>query len=169
MALVGAVNLRLFPFALKDDPVDALGITTDQGACLAFDERADGIVRGEGAVALVLKRMSDAIRDQDFIYAEILGRAVNNDGKSSSVGAPNPLAQAELLKSTWKAGHINPRKISYIEAHGTGTRIGDPIEIQGMTKAFSEFTQDKQFCAIGSVKTNIGHLTGGAAGIARPA
>ena len=166
MALVGAVNLRLFPFALKDDPVDALGITTDQGACLAFDERADGIVRGEGAVALVLKRMSDAIRDQDFIYAEILGSAVNNDGKSSSVGAPNPLAQAELLKSTWKAGHINPRKISYIEAHGTGTRIGDPIEIQGMTKAFSEFTQDKQFCAIGSVKTNIGHLTGGAAGIA---
>lgn len=166
LAITGAVNLRLFPFAIKEDPIDALGITTDKGACLAFDDQASGIVRGEGAGALVLKRFSDAIRDRNPIYALIRGSATNNDGKSSSVGAPNPLAQASLLKTAWEKGRIDPRHIDYIETHGTGTRIGDPIEIQGITKAISAFTEDKQFCAIGSVKTNIGHLTGGASGLA---
>ena len=101
LAITGAVNLRLFPFAVKDDPVDALGITTDQGACLAFDDKASGIVRGEGAGALVLKRLSDALRDRNPIYALIRGSATNNDGKSSSVGAPNPLAQAARLNAAW--------------------------------------------------------------------
>ncbi|HEV7736286.1 MAG TPA: condensation domain-containing protein, partial [Chlamydiales bacterium] len=166
IAITGAINLRLFPFAVKEDPVDALGITTDKGACLAFDDKASGIVRGEGGGVLVLKRLSDAVRDLNPIYALIRGSATNNDGKSSSVGAPNPLAQAALLKTAWEKGKIDPRHIDYIEAHGTGTRIGDPIEIQGIGKAFAEFTNDKQFCAVGSVKTNIGHLTGGASGLA---
>ncbi|MCH9633284.1 MAG: D-alanine--D-alanyl carrier protein ligase [Chlamydiae bacterium] len=166
LSLVGSVNLRLFPFTFKDDPVEALGIATDKGACFAFDNRASGIVRGEGAGAVVLKRYKDALKDGNHIYALIRGSSVNNDGKSSNVGSPNPLAQAELLKNTWEKSQINPEQISYIEAHGTGTYIGDPIEVQGISKAFSEFTQKKQFCAIGSVKTNIGHLTGGASGLA---
>lgn len=166
LVLVGAVNLRLFPFAFKDDPVDALGITTPDGACYAFDGRANGIVRGEGVGALVLKRYQEALRDGNHIYALIRGSHVNNDGRSSNVGAPNPLAHAALLKKAWERSQIDPRQISYIEAHGTGTRIGDPIEVQGIGKAFSSFTRDKQFCGIGSVKTNIGHLTGGASGLA---
>ncbi len=166
LLIVGAINLRLFPFAFKDDPVDALGITTQDGACFAFDNRANGIVRGEGAGALVLKRYKDAVKDRDHIYALIRGSHVNNDGRSSNVGAPNPLAHTALLKKAWEKSEIDPRQISYIEAHGTGTHIGDPIEVQGISKAFAAFTQDKQFCGIGSVKTNIGHLTGGASGLA---
>lgn len=166
LVLAGAVNLRLFPFAFKDDPVDALGITSPDGACYTFDNRANGIVRGEGVVAIVLKRYEDAIRDKNHIYALIRGSHVNNDGQSSNVGAPNPIAHAALLKKAWENSRVDPRQISYIEAHGTGTHIGDPIEVQGIGKAFSFFTQHKQFCGIGSVKTNIGHLTGGASGLA---
>lgn len=166
LILAGASNLRLFPFALKDDPIDALGITTQKGACFAFDNRASGIVRGEGVGAIVLKRYKDAVRDNDPIYCLIRGSHVNNDGHSSNMGSPNPLAHEKLLKTAWKKSNIDPRQISYIEAHGTGTHIGDPIEIQGITKAFEASTRDRQFCAIGSVKTNIGHLTGGASGLA---
>lgn len=167
LILVGAINLRIFPFSFKDDPVDALGITSQSnGGCYAFDDRADGIARGEGAGALVLKRYQDALKDGNHIYGLIRGSHVNNDGKSSNVGSPNPTAHAMLMKKTWEKSGIDPRNISYIEAHGTGTRIGDPIEVQGITKAFSHFTQDKQFCGLGSVKTNIGHLTGGASGLA---
>lgn len=165
MALTGAINLRLFPFALKDDPVDVLGITTEDGCCRAFDNQANGIVRGEGGGALVLKPYDKAVSDGDHIYAVILGSTVNNDGHSSSVGAPNPLAQEKLLKSAWEKSKIDPRTIQYIEAHGTGTQIGDPIEVNGINRAFSAYTQDKQFCGLGSVKTNLGHLTGGAAGL----
>lgn len=165
LALAGAINLRLFPFALKNDPVDALGITTDDGCCRAFDNLANGIVRGEGGGALVLKPYEKAIQDGDHIYAVILGSAVNNDGRSSSVGAPNPLAQEKLLKNAWERSGIDPRTIQYIEAHGTGTKIGDPIEVNGINRAFMAYTQDKQFCGLGSVKTNLGHLTGGASGL----
>ncbi len=166
LALAGAVNLRLFPFDCVDDPVDALGITTSGLACKPFDDSADGIVRGEGGGVLILKRYSAAIKDGDNIKAVILASGVNNDGKSSSVGAPNPFQQAALLKNTWKKAAISPENISYIEAHGTGTHIGDPIEIQGITSAMREFTDKKQFCGVGSVKSNIGHLTGGASGLA---
>ncbi|MBA3817163.1 MAG: hypothetical protein H0X29_11740, partial [Parachlamydiaceae bacterium] len=165
MALAGAINLRLFPFALKDDPVDALGLTTQEGCCRAFDNQANGIVRGEGGGALILKPYEKAISDGDHIYAVILGSAVNNDGRSSSIGAPNPLAQEKLLRSAWEKSKIDPRTIQYIEAHGTGTKIGDPIEVNGINRAFSAYTQDKQFCGLGSVKTNLGHLTGGASGL----
>lgn len=165
MALTGAINLRLFPFALKDDPVDVLGLTTEDGCCRAFDNQANGIVRGEGGGAIVLKPYDKAVSDGDHIYAVILGSAVNNDGRSSSMGAPNPLAQEKLLKSAWQKSKIDPRTIQYIEAHGTGTRIGDPIEVNGINRAFSAYTQDKQFCGLGSVKTNVGHLTGGASGL----
>lgn len=166
MALAGAINLRLFPFALKDDPVDALGITTEDGFCRAFDNQANGIVRGEGGGAFVLKPYEKAIHDGDRIHAVILGSAVNNDGRSSSAGAPNPLAQEKLLQSAWEKSRIDPRTIQYIEAHGTGTKIGDPIEVNGINRAFAAYTNEKNFCGLGSVKTNLGHLTGGASGIA---
>lgn len=165
LALVGAINLRLFPFALKDDPVDALGITSQDSCCRAFDNKANGVVRGEGGGVIVLKPLNQALADKDHIYATLLGSAVNNDGQSSSVGAPNPLAQEKLLKTAWERSQIDPKTILYIETHGTGTKIGDPIEIEGITKAFSSFTKSKQFCRLGSVKTNVGHLTGGASGI----
>lgn len=166
MAITGAINLRLFPFALKDDPIDALGILSASGKCRAFDNQADGIVRGEGGAALLLKKYDDAVADKDHIYCVILGSSVNNDGKSSSVGAPNPIAQEKLLVDAWRKCDINPRTIDYFEAHGTGTHVGDPIEIHAITRAFAGFTKDKQFCGLGSVKSNLGHLTGGASGLA---
>jgi len=166
IALVGASNLRLFPFNLKDDPVAALGILSPDEKCRTFDDHANGIVRGEGIVAFVVKRMQDAVRDKDYIYATMVTSLVNNDGLSSSVGAPNPVTQQRLLVNAWKKAGIYPGDIQYLEAHGTGTKIGDPIEIQAITNAFREFTQARQFCGIGSVKTNIGHLTGGGAGLA---
>ena len=166
IAITGAINLRLFPFDYIDDPVDALGITTSRGACRPFDDSADGVVRGEGGAVIIFKRYQQALRDGDNIRAVVLASGINNDGKSSSVGAPNPSQQAELLKKTWKEAGIPPENISYIEAHGTGTHIGDPIEVQGITSAMEEFTNKKNFCGLGSVKSNIGHLTGGASGIA---
>lgn len=166
IAITGAINLRVFPFDYINDPVDALGITTSRGACRPFDDSADGVVRGEGGAVIIFKRYEAALRDGDHIRAVVLASGVNNDGKSSSVGAPNPSQQAELLKKTWKAAGISPENISYIEAHGTGTHIGDPIEVQGITSAMAEFTNKKNFCGLGSVKSNIGHLTGGASGIA---
>jgi acyl transferase domain-containing protein len=166
MALTGAINLRIFPFDLVDDPIEALGVASEDEKCRAFDNKANGIVRGEGGVVFLIKRLENAIEDRDHIYGVILGSSVNNDGRSSGVGAPNPLAQEKLILDTWKKAGVDPRTIHYFEAHGTGTRIGDPIEVQAISQAFSAFTSEKQFCGLGSVKTNIGHLTGGASGVA---
>lgn len=166
LALTGAINLRLFPFFLKNDPVDALNITSPEECCRPFDHRANGVARGEGGGALLLKRYDDAVADGDPIYATIIASEVNNDGHSSSVGAPSPAGQVKLIKAALAKAKVDPETIAYIEAHGTGTKIGDPIEIQALTKAFAELTEAKQFCGIGSIKTNIGHLTGGAAGFA---
>lgn len=166
LALTGAINLRLFPFFLKNDPVDALNITSPEETCRPFDNSANGIARGEGGGALLLKRYEDSVADGDYIYATIIASEINNDGRSSSVGAPSPSAQAKLISAALNSAKIKPETIRYIEAHGTGTKIGDPIEIQAITKAYGKFTDAKQFCGIGSIKTNIGHLTGGAAGFA---
>lgn len=166
MALVGAANLHLFPVNVKNDSVYTVGITAQDNRCRTFDSKASGVVRGEGSLALVLKPYEKAIADRDQIHALILGSAVNNDGHSSSLTAPNPVAQAQMIKMAWENANIDPKTISYIEAHGTGTKLGDPIEIQALTKAFSEYTNQKQICGIGSVKTNIGHLVSGASGLA---
>ncbi len=112
-----------------------------------------------------LKPLEKAIADQDHIYGVIKGTSVNHGGKTNGFTVPNPNAQAELIAENFKKSGISPRSVSYLEAHGTGTSLGDPIEIAGLTKAFEKFTDDKQFCAIGSVKSNIGHLES-AAGIA---
>lgn len=142
------------------------GILSPDGHCRAFDSQAQGTVRGEGAGIVVLKRLEDAFADGDTIYAVIRGSAINNDG-SFKVGftAPSIDGQSEAIGLALAMADVDPDTISYIEAHGTGTPLGDPIEIAALTQVFRQYTQRKQYCAIGSVKTNLGHLDA-AAGIA---
>ncbi|WP_172834422.1 non-ribosomal peptide synthetase [Nitrospira japonica] len=142
-----------------------LGVFSPTGHCRAFDEAADGFVHGEGVAFIVLKRLNDALADGDHIRAIIRGTAVNQDGRSNGIVAPNGRAQSELQTSLYHRLGIDPATIGFIEAHGTGTRLGDSIEVEALMRTFRRFTSRRQFCAIGSVKTNIGHLTA-AAGIA---
>ncbi|MES0101378.1 amino acid adenylation domain-containing protein [Mesorhizobium sp. M0019] len=141
-------------------------ILSPDGHCRAFDARALGTVRGSGAAVVVLKRLSDACRDGDYIWAVIKGTAINNDG-AAKVGftAPSADGQAAVIQAALTDAEVSADTIGYVEAHGTGTYLGDPLEISGLTKAFGSHTARKQFCAIGSVKTNIGHLDA-AAGVA---
>lgn len=134
-------------------------ILSPDGHCRAFDAKAQGTVRGSGAAVVVLKRLSDACRDGDYIWAVIKGTAINNDG-AAKVGftAPSADGQAAVIQAALTDAEVSADTIGYVEAHGTGTYLGDPIEISGLTKAFRSHTPRKQFCAIGSVKTNIGHL-----------
>ncbi|WP_192258584.1 non-ribosomal peptide synthetase, partial [Mesorhizobium caraganae] len=134
-------------------------IFSPDGHCRAFDAKGQGTVRGSGAAVVVLKRLSDAWRDGDYIWAVIKGTAINNDG-AAKVGftAPSAEGQAAVIQAALTDADVSADTISYVEAHGTGTYLGDPIEISGLTKAFRSHTARKQFCAIGSVKTNVGHL-----------
>ncbi|BAY78558.1 beta-ketoacyl synthase [Nostoc linckia NIES-25] len=134
-------------------------IVTPDGHCRAFDAKAQGTIFGSGVGLVVLKRLSDAIADGDNIYAVVKGSAVNNDG-GTKVGymAPNGDGQAAVVTEAMAMAGIEAETISYVEAHGTGTPLGDPIEIGGLTQAFRASTQSKNFCGIGSVKTNVGHL-----------
>jgi acyl transferase domain-containing protein len=140
-------------------------IVSPDGHCRAFDASANGTVGGNGLGIVVLKRLEEAIADRDRIYAVIKGSAINNDG-AMKVGytAPSQEGQAKVIRTAQLMAEVEPETISYIETHGTGTALGDPIEIAAMTQAFRTTTDRKQFCAIGSVKTNIGHLDA-AAGI----
>lgn len=124
----------------------------------SFDRKANGTVWSEGTASFLLKPLSQAIEDRDNIYAVIKGSAVNNDGFSNGITAPNAVAQKDLLLKAWENAGITPDTISYIEAHGTGTNLGDPIEIKAITDAMRSHTNKKQFCGIGSVKSNLGHL-----------
>jgi amino acid adenylation domain-containing protein len=141
-------------------------IFSPDGHCRTFDASSGGIIRGSGVGIVVLKRLTDAIADADSIYAIIRGSAINNDG-SAKVGytAPSVDGQANVIKAAQTLAEVAPDTISYIEAHGTATELGDPIEIAALTKAFRAGTKKKHFCAIGSVKTNFGHLDT-AAGVA---
>ncbi len=163
LALAGGVDILL-------DEGHFVGLSiaevlSKDGRTKAFDEKADGTGLGEGCGILVLKRLSDAIADGDKIYSVIEGTAVNNDGSTMGITTPNPKAQQELLEIAIKNGQIDRSTISYIEAHGTGTLIGDPIELKGITSVLSKSSNPNQKCAVGSVKTNIGHLMS-AAGVA---
>lgn len=130
-----------------------------------FDEKANGTVWGEGVGVVVLKRESAALSDGDRIYAAIKGNGTNNNGKASSLTVLDAQAQQNLFVDVWERYGIDPQNIKYIEAHGTGTEIGDAIEVKSLTKAFAAKTNKKQFCAIGASKSNIGHMIG-ASGIA---
>lgn len=141
-------------------------ILSPDGHCRAFDAEAKGTVGGQGVGVVVLKRLEDAMRDGDTIHAIVKGTAINNDG-SNKVGytAPSVDGQAEVIAMAQAMADVDPASISLIEAHGTGTPLGDPIELAALTQVFRASTNAKQFCAIGSVKTNIGHLDA-AAGVA---
>ncbi|HEY1107796.1 MAG TPA: condensation domain-containing protein, partial [Opitutaceae bacterium] len=156
VALAGGVSIT-FP-AHRGQHHQEGGILSPDGHCRTFDAQAAGTVLGDGAGVVVLKRLSDALADGDNVLAVIKGTAINNDG-SVKIGytAPSADGQAEAIALAQAEAGIAPDTISYIEAHGTGTPLGDPIEIAGLTKAFGP-TRKKQFCAIGSVKSNIGHL-----------
>nr|AEU11005.1 NpnA [Nostoc sp. 152] len=134
-------------------------IVTPDGHCRAFDAQAQGTIFGSGVGLVVLKRLQDAIADQDHIYAVVKGSATNNDG-GTKVGymAPNGDGQTAVVTEAMTMAGVDAETIGYVEAHGTGTPMGDPIEIGGLTQAFRASTQSKNFCGIGSVKTNVGHL-----------
>ncbi len=142
------------------------GIISPDGHCRAFDANARGTVKGSGAGVVVLKRLADAINDRDTIHAVIKGSAINNDG-AMKVGftAPAVEGQASVIEEALAVASVEPSTIGYIEAHGTGTALGDPVEIAALTQAFRTRTEATGFCPIGSVKTNIGHLDA-AAGVA---
>ena len=164
MALVGAAAVRA---PLKVGHMYQEGsVFSSDGICRPFDNAANGTVFGSGVGMLVLKRMSDAINDNDNICAVIKGTAINNDGESKSdFTAPSVTRQAEAVIDSYAAAGITADTISYVEAHGTGTYLGDPIEIEALSRAFRLDTKSVGFCGIGSVKSNIGHMDA-AAGVA---
>jgi acyl transferase domain-containing protein/acyl-CoA synthetase (AMP-forming)/AMP-acid ligase II/acyl carrier protein len=138
-----------------------VGALSPTGTCAPFDEKANGMVLGEGISAVVLKPLKDAVADGDCIMAVIKGSAVNNDGHSNGITAPNPRGQADALCKAYMNAGISPEQISYVECHGTGTPLGDPVELEGMTQAYRKFTAKNQFCAIGSLKSTFGHMLSG--------
>lgn len=163
-AVAGGVRINLLPICNTNKNV---GIESPNFSLFAFDEEANGTVWGEGAVVFVLQRLEDAKKEKKHIYGIIKGSVVNQDGMSAGITAPNPQAQVEVLTKAWEVAKINPENMAYIECHGTGTNLGDPIEIDAITNAFKKHTNKKQFCGIGSVKSMIGHLdaVSGAAGL----
>ncbi|MGA1870055.1 MAG: SDR family NAD(P)-dependent oxidoreductase [bacterium] len=168
MAIAGSIRLLIMP-TRKDREVrigleEILGVESKSGRTRTFDDDSDGTGLGEGVGTVVLKSLNRAIEDNDHVYAVIKGSATNQDGSSIGMTAPNLEAQATVIKKAWQDAGVNPETISYIEVHGTGTNLGDPIEIKGLEKAFRHYSNKKQFCSIGSVKTNVGHLDN-AAGI----
>jgi acyl transferase domain-containing protein len=141
------------------------GMFSSTGQCRTFDDSADGIVNGDGIGVVILKRWSDAEADGDFIHGVIIGSGLNQDGKTSGITAPSVQSQIELERSIYARHAIDPETISYVETHGTGTRLGDPIELEALGTVFKEKTPKLNFCALGAVKSNIGHTTA-AAGVA---
>jgi len=130
------------------------------GQCKTFDEDADGYVPGEGVGVLLLKPLEAAIRDKDHIHAVIKASKAGHIGHHVSITAPKVKEQRNLILSAYEEAGISPETVSYIEAHGTGTSLGDPIEVEALTRVFREYSDTNQYCKIGSVKTNIGHLEG---------
>ncbi len=156
MALVGGMNILINPVHHKGEPIP--DVVSSTGRARTFSDDSDGTGRGEGVMAILLKPLDMAIQDRDNIHAVIRGSAYNNDGSSLGITAPNIAAQEDVLVRAWENARISPEELGYIEAHGTGTQLGDPIEIQALSNAFAKYTNKKQFCAIGAVKTNYGHL-----------
>ncbi|MGL4106798.1 amino acid adenylation domain-containing protein [Clostridium sp. LP20] len=165
MAIAGGINLNFTPIKTISTSYDMVMVESDGGSVRPFDSKASGTVWGEGVCTVLLKPLKKALKDGDNIYAVIKGSGINNDGKSNGLTAPSVEAQEEVITRVWRESKINPETISYTEAHGTGTLLGDPVEIKGLTNSFRRFTDRKQFCSIGTVKPSIGH-TVAASGIA---
>ncbi|MFF0489253.1 polyketide synthase Pks13 [Nocardia sp. NPDC004068] len=160
LALAGGVNMLIAPFATLG--FDANGAVAKDGHIKAFSADADGMVRSEGGGLVVLKRLADAERDGDRILAVIKGSAVNNDGRSNGLLAPNPDAQAEVLRRAYRDAGIAPGSVDYIEAHGTGTLLGDPIEADALGRVVGRGRPADRPALLGSAKSNFGHLESGA-------
>ncbi|MEV0029266.1 polyketide synthase Pks13 [Nocardia sp. NPDC050793] len=160
LALAGGINMILTPMATLG--FDMGGGVAKDGHIKAFSSDADGMVRSEGGGLVVLKRLADAERDGDRILAVIKGSAVNNDGRSNGLLAPNPDAQADVLRAAYRDAGIKPSTVDYIEAHGTGTPIGDPIEADALGRVVGRGRDADKPALLGSVKTNFGHLESGA-------
>lgn len=175
VAIAGGVHLMLKPNVHIG--LDKGGFLSQKGRCATFDADADGYVRGEGCVSFLLKPLSQAEADGDHIHGVILGSAVNHGGKVNTLTTPNPNAQTEVVVNAWKQAGVDPRSITTMEAHGTGTALGDPIEIKALRSAFEKLYKDygldstkiEKHCGIGSVKSNIGHLefAAGVSGMAK--
>ncbi len=163
MAIAGGVNLMLAPSTTK--LLSKTQALSPDGRCKTFDARANGYVRGEGCGMLVLKRLSDAERDGDTILALIRGSAVNQDGRSTGLTAPNVLSQQALLRQALENARLGPADIGYLETHGTGTSLGDPIEVEAIKAVFGGPRERGATCVLGALKSNIGHLEA-AAGVA---
>ncbi len=163
MALAGGINLILAPQSTI--MTSKWGVMASDGRCKTFDARADGVVRSEGCGIVVLKRLADALKDGDPILALIRGSAVNQDGRSAGLTAPNGQAQQALLRQALKQARIAPAEISYVETHGTGTPLGDPIEVEALATVYGQPSANVQPCVLGALKTNLGHMEA-AAGVA---
>ena len=163
LAIAGGVNLILLPEVLAS--FKKAGFLSPEGRCKTFDSQADGYVRGEGAGMVVLKPLSRALADGNRIYAVIRGGAINQDGRSNGLTAPNRSAQEAVLRDAYARAGVAPGQLDFIEGHGTGTQLGDPIELAALGAVLAEGRDAGTKCAVGSVKTNIGHLEA-AAGIA---
>ncbi|MFF2175854.1 SDR family NAD(P)-dependent oxidoreductase [Lysinibacillus sp. NPDC058147] len=154
LAVAGGIKINLLPL---ENELFQVGIESSDSRTRAFNHISDGSGIGEGVAAVVLKPLKQALKDGDNIYGVIKGYATNQDGNSVGITAPNPAAQSDVLVSAWEDSGVDPETITYIETHGTGTPLGDPIEVKGITNAFKQFTEKPQFCAISSVKSNVGH------------
>ena len=163
VALVGGVNLMFTPD--KSIGYSKAGMMAADGYCKTFDARADGFVRGEGAALVVLKRLAEAARDGDAVLGIIRGTAVNQDGLSNGLSAPNGPAQQAVIRQALRRAGVEPEAVGYVEAHGTGTALGDPIEVEALKAVLMPERPLGQTCWLGSVKANIGHLEA-AAGMA---
>jgi acyl transferase domain-containing protein len=163
MALAGGVFLQATPGFYQ--VANHAGMLSPDGKCYSFDARANGFVPGEGVGVVVLKRLRDALADGDYVHGVIVGSGVNQNGKSNGLTAPNGRAQEQLERSVYERFEINPETIQVLEAHGTGSVLGDSVEYGAISRAFREHTDKKRFCALGTVKTNIGH-SATAAGVA---
>lgn len=165
MVLAGGVYINNTPqYHLL---ADTAGMLSPQGRCFTFDDRADGMVPGEAVGAVVLKRLDDAIQDGDHIYGVIRGSGMNQDGTTNGITAPSLRSQQQLEESVYETFDIHPEGIQMVEAHGTGTKLGDPIEFHALNRSFRSYTDKKSYCALGSIKTNIGHtqLAAGISGL----
>ncbi len=167
MAIVGGISLINDAAEAKSEIMllDTSIVESPNQTVRPFDDNANGTLWGEGVGVVLLKSLEEALKDGDNIHAIIRGSAINNDGASNGLTAPDAEAQEEVIIAAWKEGGIDPETVSYVEAHGTATNLGDPIEVKGLTEAFRKYTDKKQFCALGSIKASIGH-TVAASGIA---
>ena len=163
LALAGGVTLHLLPGHYVG--IAKLGMLSPAGRCKAFDASADGFVPSDGCGMLALKRLADALADGDRIYAVIRGTALNQDGRTNVLTAPNGLAQRAVIRAALQNAQVRPSEVTFIETHGTGTALGDPIEVEALADVLGAASDGAQPCALGAVKTNLGHLEA-AAGIA---